>query len=157
MCATLGEADKAKRLLDEHRRSAKRGAIISLLPAFLQLLGPDAGTEARQLARALQQQSSHLIPNWRDGWYHDLLKFNAGQMDAAELETKAGTSRFNQCEAYFYIGLHKLSERKRSEAKQWFKKSYETGVFHFFEYHWSRAFLANIDDPKWLPCCAENK
>ena len=161
VCATLGQTDHADRLFQDffqdHHRGKRGGAGFSLLPAFVQLLGPEARTDSRQLARDIQQQSSHLIPNWRDGWYHDMLKFNAGQMEVAELEAKAGASRFNQCEAYFYIGLRKLSEKKRTEAKQWFTRSFETGVFHYFEYRWSRAFLANIDDPKWLPWCAENK
>jgi hypothetical protein len=48
-------------------------------------------------------------------------------MEVAELVAKAGSSRSNQCEGYFYIGLRKLAERKRVEAKECFEKSYETG------------------------------
>jgi lipoprotein NlpI len=102
-------------------------------------------------------QSSHRIPDWRGGWYRDLLKFNAVQIGAAELVAKAGTSRFNQCEGYFYIGLHKLYKRKRAEAKAWFQKSVDTGVYVYGEYVFSREFLANIDDPNWLPWAVETK
>jgi hypothetical protein len=42
---------------------------------------------------------------------------------------------------------------KRAEAKVCFTRSYETGVFNYSECVWSRAFLACIDDPAWLPWC----
>jgi hypothetical protein len=74
-------------------------------------------------------QKSHLVPRSRDGWYHDVLKFDAGQMEVAELEMQAGASQLNLCEAYHYIGLRNLAEGKRVEAKEWFRKSYDTGIF----------------------------
>ncbi len=91
-----------------------------------------------------------MIPNWRSGWYHDVLAFQAGLIGEAELLKKAGESRYNQCEAYFYSGMRKLAQGKRAEAKACFHHSMATGVF-FIEYIWSRAFLARIDDPDWLP------
>src|SRR5262249_52958736 len=120
-------------------------------PGLLPAPGAGAHTDPRQVARDILKQSSHLIPGRRDGWYRDVLKFNAGQMEVADLEPKAGAARFNQCEAFYYIGLRKLAERQRTEAKEWFTRSYETGVFPYGEYMWSRAFLACIDDPDWLP------
>jgi lipoprotein NlpI len=64
---------------------------------------------------------------------------------------QAGDNHFNQCEAQFYIGLRRLGEGKRQAAKACFKRSLDTGVTVFGEYSWSRAFLARIDDPDWLP------
>jgi len=55
------------------------------------------------------------------------------------------------------VGLHRLAERKRAEAKECFMKSADTGVFSFNEFIWSSAFLACIDDPNWLPWAAEKK
>jgi hypothetical protein len=44
-----------------------------------------------------------------------------------------------------------LAEGNRAEAKAYFRRSVDTGIFTYFEYIWSRAFLARIDDPDWLP------
>lgn len=64
---------------------------------------------------------------------------------------KAGENRFSQCEAHFYIGLRRLVEGKRSEAKACFRRTMDTGAFLYEECVWSRAFLARIDDPAWMP------
>jgi hypothetical protein len=53
--------------------------------------------------------------------------------------------------ALFYIGLDKSGEGKREEAKACFRRSMNTGLFINYEYFWSWAFLARIDDPKLLP------
>jgi len=44
-----------------------------------------------------------------------------------------------------------IAEGKRAEAKACFRRSMDAGVISFTEYQWSRAFLARIDDPEWLP------
>jgi hypothetical protein len=59
--------------------------------------------------------------------------------------------------AHVHVILIRLAERKRSEAKEWFRKSYDTGIFWCGEYMWSRAFLVHIDDPDWLPWCPVKK
>jgi Protein kinase domain len=149
--ATMGQADKAERLFQAHLHATRAGTALALLPAHMCLLGPGGRSESRRIAAELLSKSAQLIPGWRDGWYRDILKFTAGQMEAEDLLAKAGASRFNQCEAYFYIGLRKLAEGNRSEAKVWFTKTQATGVFNFGEYMWSRAFLVHIDKPEWLP------
>jgi hypothetical protein len=94
---------------------------------------------------------AHRIPNARNGWYHDLLAFHVGLVDADDLLKKAGKSRVSLCEANFCIGLRKLAEGKRREAKECFKSAVDTNVFTWDRYFWSRAYLALIDDPDWLP------
>ena len=106
---------------------------------------------SRQASLELRDRYSLMIPDARDRWYHDLLAFHAGLINVEELHEKTGESRFNQCEASFYIGLRRLAEGKRTEAKSSFSRCFQTGVFYFREYTWSRAFLARIDDPDWLP------
>jgi serine/threonine protein kinase len=154
---TLGRTAEAERLLLDFIDTERKTQSAGLVPGYLYLLGPGARTDPRRAANDFLNQSPLLIPAWRDGWYHDVLKFNAGRLDAAELVAKAGSSRSNQCEAYFYIGLHKLYERKRAEAKECFTKSVASGVFFYDEYRFSRAFLTCIDDPDWLPWAVEKK
>jgi tetratricopeptide (TPR) repeat protein len=141
---------------------SKGGDMMSCLVAgYLQLLGPEYRAQSRKASREISDQWSGLIPNWRDGWYRHLLAFHAGLIDAKddakELLKRAGNSQFNLCEAYFYIGLARLAEGRRAEAKECFRSSLDTGVFTFYEYSWSRAFLARIDDPDWPPWVPPNK
>jgi lipoprotein NlpI len=145
-----GKKKEAEKALTEAIVVSK-GASLPLVPAYLQLLGPEYRAKTRQAAFQVRERSAHLIPPYRGNWYLDLLAFHAGRIEDAELLRKAGEFRYNQCEAHFYIGLGKLAEGKRGEAKACFRRSMDTGIFFFCEYRYSRAFLARIDDPNWLP------
>jgi hypothetical protein len=123
----------------------------------MHLLGPGRQVDPRQAAREVLEQSSRPIPDWRDGWYRALFRFNAGELDADQLLAKAGDSSANQCEAHFHIGMLRLGEGRRAEAKRCFEQARDTGVYVFGEYMWSHAFLGCIDDPEWLPWLAERK
>lgn len=70
---------------------------------------------------------------------------------------RAGASCESRWEGCFYIGLHRLAEGKRTEAKDWFTKSCETRVYAHDWLMRSRSFLAYIDDPAWLPWCVKEK
>jgi hypothetical protein len=127
------------------------GAALAYVAAYLQLLGPGYRDKAEQAARDVRARSPHLIPRAPDGWYHDLLAFHAGSLDAEGLLRKAGSSRYNRCEAYFYLGLRALADGDRAAAKAWFERVLGTGQYYFTESVWGRAFLACVDDPAWLP------
>jgi predicted negative regulator of RcsB-dependent stress response len=151
LLAQMGRKAEAEEAFREGLAQYKAGTDLVLRPCDLYLLGSEYRDRVRQISRETRERSSHLIPRYRNGWYHELLAFNAGLIDEARLLEKAGESRFSQCEAYYYIGLSRLADGKRREAKTWFTKSFETGVFLYGEYDWSRQFLKFIDDPKWLP------
>jgi hypothetical protein len=150
LAAMPGRKDEAAKTIVDAVRGCRGGALLSYLPAYLQLLGPEYGAKARMMYLEIRERSAHLIPTYRDRWYHDLLAFQCGAMDEEALLKKAGANRFNQCEAHFYIGLRRLADGKRSEAKACFRRVLDTGVFLYEEYIWSRAFLACIDDPAWM-------
>ncbi len=150
LAANPGRRVEAEKVIMDGIRGCKGGGGLSYVAAYLLLLGPEYRSKAEQTALEIRERKSHLIPNARDRWYHELLAFHAGLISAHGLLKKAGESRFNQCEAYFYIGLRKLAEENRPEAKESFTRCFETGVFFYGEYIWSRAFLAHIDDPDWL-------
>jgi hypothetical protein len=152
LTAIPGRKDEAEKAFIDAIRSCEGGGTgLSWVTAYLQLLGPEYRAKTQQAALEIRQHSSHLIPNAHDRWLHHLLAFHAGLIDDEELLKKAGQSRFNQCEGHCYIGLRKLAEGKRAEAKACFTRCVETGIFSYGEYTWSRAFLAHIDDPDWLP------
>ena len=157
LAATPGRKDEAERAFTEAIRACKGGALLAYVPAHLQLIGGDARDESRRAALDIHKRSDHLIPNIPGRWYHDLLDFHAGLLDEAGLLRQAGESRYNLCEAHFYIGVRKLADRNRTGAKDCFTRVVESGQYYFTESVWSRAFLANIDDPTWLPWLAEKK
>ena len=150
LAAMPGRREEADKAMTEGIRHCK-GLMLSLIAGYLQLLGPEYRAKTRQASLEIRERSAHLIPTWRDRWYHECLAFHAGLIDDTELLKKAGVNRFNLCEAHFFIGLGKLAEGKRAEAKACFRRSMDTGIFYYGEYRWSRALLARIDDPEWPP------
>jgi tetratricopeptide (TPR) repeat protein len=157
LTAMQGRKAEAERAYYDAMRSFKGGASLGFALASQQLFGPAYREKARQAAREIYERSSHSIPNARDRWYHHLMAFHADLMGPDEMLEKAGASRFNQCEAYFQIGLRRLAEGRRTEARAWFTRSLDTGIFFSGEYWLSRAFLALVDDPEWLPWIPANK
>jgi hypothetical protein len=151
LLAMPGRKEDAARAFTTAIRNLNGGSTLGWVSAYLQLLGPPEQDSARQSAVEIRQRSSHLIPNLRDRWYHDLLAFHAGLIDADRLLEKAGRSPLSQCEAYYYIGLQNVAAGKRGQAKENITRAIETGVFTSSEYIWGRALLPRLDDPAWLP------
>ena len=103
-------------------------------------------------------QVMNTSPSWRNGWYHDVLAFHAGELSADDLLKKAGQSRLNLCEAYHYIAHRKLAEGDRAGARDYYQRSYDTGVYTYGEYQFSRAIIKVMDaDPNWLPAVRGRK
>ncbi|HLJ95913.1 MAG TPA: protein kinase [Gemmataceae bacterium] len=151
LAAMPGRKSEAEKAITDAIHACRAGSSLSFLAAFLQVLGPEYRAKTRQVSLEIREHSANRIPTSRDRWYHDVLAFHAELMDADALLEKAGDSRYNQCEAHFYIGLRRLAEGKRAEAKTCFRHAMATGIFFYYEYIWSRAFLARMDDPDWLP------
>lgn len=151
LAAMPGRTNEAEQTIVGAVRACRGSGVLSVLPAYLQLLGPGYGANVREMSLDIRERKSHLIPTYRDHWFHHLLAFQCGLIDDGALLKNAGEHRCNQCEGHFYIGLRRLAEGKRSEAKVRFRHVIDTGVFMYEEYFWSRAFLARIDDPAWMP------
>jgi hypothetical protein len=66
------------------------------------------------------------------------LAFHAETIDAETQLARAGQSQSNPHGAGFYVGLRGLAEGKRAEAKEWFTRCIDAGVFIYWEYMWSR-------------------
>src|SRR5262249_39088768 len=154
--ALPGASERAARVCANMTALPTGGSNAALPPTILLLLGPKYRASARESFDRVAAQP-HLIPGWRGRWYHHLLAYNTGRLRAAELLGRAGACRANQCEAHFYIGMHALAAGDRARARDCFARSYETGVFTYIEYMWSRAFLACVEDPNWLPWIPAHK
>lgn len=128
---------------------AKSG-IMATYPQFVfRLLGMRSeAVEASKRARHLVSQ----LPDWIQPWYLTLNDFNCGTLTADQLTKIAGSSRLALCEAHFFIAMDLLSLGDRKGALQHFRKSWQTNVVYFIEYHWGKAFAARLEaDPTWPP------
>ena len=107
--------------------------------------------EARAEIRKTKDRFSFYF-RYRDGWYEHLFNYYVGQIDSDRLLQRAGNSQWNLCEGHYAIGMMKLSEGRRAEAKRHFQESVNTRVYWFVEYVRSRAFLKRLErDPNWPP------
>jgi len=70
-----------------------------------------------------------------------ILDYCGGVISADEFLKAEVGSRFNQCEAHFYVALDRLSQGDRAGAREHFQKALATRVRWFGEYHWSRLVL----------------
>jgi len=107
--------------------------------------------EAMHASRELCKHAERL-PDLNREHYLRILDYCGGGLSEEQLLRAEAGSRFNQCEAHFYVALNRLSERDRTGAREHFEKALATGVFRFMEYRWSRLFLKRMDqDPNWPP------
>jgi hypothetical protein len=122
-------------------------ATFDAVPITLSFLGDNEG--ARAAARRIRERSPRWP--WRHEWYRKLLDYDCGSLSADGLLELAGTSRLNRCEAHFHIGLTRLADGDRAGARQHFQLCADPAVTGIYpEWHWSRVFLARMDqDPQW--------
>lgn len=85
----------------------------------------------------------------QSAWPHPLLQYLIGDksidqvLDAARAGQK-DSSRL--CELYFYLGEKNLIEGKTDQAKEYFRKSVDTGVVEFNEYLMSKRNLQRLGE-----------
>ena len=88
----------------------------------------------------------------RPKWHKKLLDYNCGELTDQQLLQEAGSFRWDQCEAHFFMAMTKLADGNRAGAREHFRQCIATGVFRFYDYRWSRAFLSRMErDPTWPP------
>jgi len=118
---------------------------------ILQLLG--RRSEAVAVCQSLHQKA--LQSPERSDWHARLLEFGSGQLPTDQLLIAAGSSRNQQCEAHFFIGMALLAQGDRHAARVHFQKAVATHVLWYVDHTWSLAFLSRMDAdpnwPSWLP------
>lgn len=169
-----GDFPEARRLLDpsivgkEHIQFVERGIVEALAQEPKAALA--AFHEARRINQKLRsrgggfpavvlvllgrtQQAREVFQEAAqppDAQKNKILLYLTGRISQKDLEAGALSSRYYQCEVFFFIGLNKLADGDRSGARAYFKKSVDTGIFHFLEHRWSRSILAMMDrHPDW--------
>lgn len=74
----------------------------------------------------------------KTAWPHPMLQYFTGKatLDQAMAAAKDGKNELsNLCEFYFYAGEKALTDGQDNQAREYFKKSVDTGVVEYYE-HW---------------------
>jgi RNA polymerase sigma factor (sigma-70 family) len=78
------------------------------------------------------------------------LRYNAGDLPADQLVREAGSSRWDQCLAHYYVAMTKLAGGDRRGAQEHFDKVIKTRAFLWGPYDMSWVFQARLaKDPTW--------
>jgi len=106
-------------------------------------------TLLRRLGRPPEDFST-TAAGWKDGWIKTIGLFVADRLDekallAAAEEKDAVPALNRQCEAFYYIGMKRLSNGDKAGARDFFRKSVATGVREYTEYQFAAAELARLD------------
>ncbi|MCH7884078.1 MAG: protein kinase [Planctomycetes bacterium] len=133
------------------RATGSDGSSVLLLwyQTILRLLGDEAAV--LEACPILTERFARL-PDWVLEWYQHVVDFHCCKITVDELLAKAGSSRMHQCEAYFLAGVASLAKGDRAGAARYFQGGIDTRVFRFWDWDWSRMFLAKLkQDPTWPP------
>lgn len=121
-------------------------------PILLCILGEKS--EAIAASRDFRAEPDRL-PRLRRAFYEKILAFNCEEIGADELVAAAGRSKWDQCEAEFFTGVHALAVGNRTEAARHFHAAVATRCSGFLAFDWSQAFLIRLEVdehwPKWIP------
>lgn len=148
-CVQADLTGDVRSALKAPRRKAPAGFPALYQAAALLPLGFPA--EAQHEVKQLREDFKFYF-RFRNGWYQHLFSYYAGEIRTEQLIAHTGPSLLNQCEGHFAIALMHLSQGRRAEAKQHFKRCLRTRVFDWVEYRNSRALLKRMElDPNWPP------
>jgi tetratricopeptide (TPR) repeat protein len=139
----------APRAVELHDQCAGRyeGSVPLFHHAVLYLLG-----RKREAAAAFDamRRNPETLPRLRTASYRRLLDFNCGLLAADKLLDAAADSRYDRCNAEFFVAMSLLADGDRAAARRHFQRCVDLRVFDFDATDWSRTFLARMDrDPQW--------
>lgn len=153
----LMERPEGRKLAHEAYRAlgpqSTEGLAALFRPALLLLLGEKS--EAVADSRRFRSQTRNRLPPLRRTCYERLLQFNCDELGDVELLETTQHSKWDQCEAHFFIGLARIAEGNRDAAKAHFRAAVATRCDGFLACDWSDAFLIRLDNdprwPEWIP------
>ena len=84
-----------------------------------------------------------------------MAEYYAGELDEEEMLQRAGPLNNAKSMAHYAIAMKSLALGDRGKAKDHFQKTAQTGMVGAWNYHWAKAFLECLEDPKWPSWNAE--
>jgi len=99
--------------------------------------------------------TDYIASNKTEGWIREISRyFIEGKKAESDLMEEARKGKDEKeikerlCEAYYYLGEHRLMHGDRKGAEEFFRKSIETDVHTFIEYRSSKAMLKLMKEGK---------
>lgn len=116
---------------------------------YLRLLLASWRVSKEDYERYKKEFSDYVASQKVDEWIREISSYYlGGQKGELQIIEQAQQARKNQkevkerlCEAYYYLGEYRLMKGDRNGAGEFFRKSIETRLYHFTEYHSSQAML----------------
>lgn len=140
--------EQALAAYQELSRQTNAGLAALFRPALLLLLGEKSRAVAD--SRQFRSQTPSGLPHLRRDFYERLLQYNCGELAEDELLKTTQHSKWDECEAQFFIGLAHLAEGRRDAAQRHFRSAVATRCDGFLACDWSAAFLIRLEnDPRW--------
>jgi tetratricopeptide (TPR) repeat protein len=142
-----------RKAMEIYTRLQQNGSVgTRLYSHYIPLLAGHADI-ARADALSLRK-TGVVFPVWR-GWSNHVLDYHCGLISDEQLVQFADKSNWSHCEAYFNIGLRRLTEGDRPAALAMFRKCAATRQSGYEEYFLSMAFILRMEKdptwPRWLP------
>jgi hypothetical protein len=138
-----GRRADVEELYRQRQATARQGTAPIYDVILLLLMGEKE--KARQHALWLKADLPR-IPG-RTAWYAKLNDYYAGAISEEQFLNEIGTSRWNQSDGFFAIGLMHLLDGDRTGAEAYFRRAMTYKIS--FEGTWSDAFLSNMKNPDW--------
>jgi serine/threonine protein kinase len=140
---------RAIKAYEDFAEWSKDGAAVEDTQTVLCLLGKRE--DAVKESKALLAQPERFYTLRREPILR-CLRYNAGELSAAELLRSAGSSRWDQCLAHYNIAMTKLADGDRAGAKKHFDMAVNTKATGWGEYDMSWVFQHRLaKDPNWPP------
>lgn len=152
----FGPESRFEQAYREMKRVHSDGLAALFRPGLMLLCGrrDDAVADSREIGLRASQ-----LPRLRHRFYERLLEFNGDRLALDELLKAAGRSKWDQCEARFFAGLHQLSLGRRDQARTHFQHAVDTRCWGFMAWDWSFSFLLQMDRdaawPRWIAAPAD--
>ena len=138
----------AKRICEEHLCRPGSYDVRSVFLFVLMMLGHHE--RAEMLSQELLETSEYPYRYQREA-----MEYMAGQLDKQQFLDGAAGSRVNQSAAFMQVAMVELAQGNRQEAKKFFRKCVDAGLFVDGNYWYAKRYLAMMEDdpdwPSWIP------
>ncbi len=103
----------------------------------------------QEATRFLERQDSAAMDMWG---LREAMRSLSGDVNSRDVPEFSDV--FKRTSSYYALGLLAMAEGRKEDSKRLFEACRDTGVHTFFEYHWSHAYLARMEDnpnwPEWI-------
>ena len=139
---------QAQELCEEQVRRPGSYDLRNVFLQLLYLLG--RADDAQRLSQDLLDTSVYPFR-----YQKEVMQHVSGEIETGVFIENAGKSRINQTAAFFQVAMNELAKGNRNEARAYFGRCVDIGLFVDGNYWWAKRYLAFMDEsanwPEWIP------